>query len=108
MTVAASRGVTGDTVPPSTSRARAAKLGGSRMPGRAGRSVTDLYDQLDLDRCVERQHRDADRAAGVPARLAEHLKQQFAGTVDDLRLAGEPRFAGYETGHLDHLGHRGQ
>src|SRR5262245_65045668 len=100
MTVAASRGVTGATLPSSTSRARAAKCGGSRMAARpAGGSVIgrdggvsasrDLYDQLDLHRCVERQDRGADRAAGVPAGLAEHFEQEFAGPVDDLRLAGE-------------------
>src|SRR6516165_6521639 len=102
MTVAASRGVTGATVPSSTSRARAAKCGGSRMAARrpAGGSVIgrgggvsdsrDLYDQLDLHRRVERQDRGADRAAGVPASLAEHFEQKFAGPVDDLRLTGEP------------------
>src|SRR6266478_2009804 len=96
MTVAASRGVTGVTVPSSTSRARSANCGGSRIAGRAGGSVIgrgggvwasrDLYDQLDLDRRVEGQHCRADRAAGVPARLAEHLKQQLTGAVHDLRL----------------------
>src|SRR4029077_12060307 len=106
ITVAASRGVTGRTVPSSTSRARSANCGGSRIAGRAGGSVTDLYDQLDLDGCVERQDRRPDRAARVPARLPEHLEQEFAGTVDDLGLAGESRVAGHETGHLDHPGHR--
>src|SRR5580693_57271 len=103
MTVAASRGVTGATVPSSTSRARSANCGGSRIAGRAGGSVMglgggasrDLYDQLDLDRRVERQHSRTDRAASVPARLAEHLKQQLTGTVHDLRLAGEIRGAGH-------------
>src|SRR6516164_6495642 len=101
MTVAASRGVTGATLPSSTSRARAAKCGGSRMAARRppGGSVIgrgggvsasrDLYDQLNLYRRVERQHRGADGAAGVPANLAEHLEQEFAGPVDDLRLGGE-------------------
>src|SRR6516225_10742902 len=99
MTVAASRGVTGATVPSSTSRARAAKCGGSRMAARrpAGGSVTDRYDQLDLHRRVERQHRGADGAAGVPADLAENLEQEFAGPVDDLRLGGEAGVAGHET-----------
>src|SRR5262249_52048681 len=103
MTVAASRGVTGGTGPARTSRGRSAHGGGSRIAGRPGGSVmgrgggvgasrargggveasrargggagtsSDLYDQLDLDRRVERQHRRGDRAAGVPARLAEHL-----------------------------------
>src|SRR5215472_10383110 len=77
ITVAASRGVTGGTVPSSTSRARSANCGGSRIAGRPGGSVIgrgggvrasrawgggvgasrDLYDQLDLDRRVERQYR---------------------------------------------------
>src|SRR5690242_9404678 len=110
MTVAASRGVTGATSPSSTSRARAAKCDGSRMAARrpVGGSVTDLYDQLDLHRGVERQDRGADRAAGVPAGLAEHFEQEFAGPVDDLRLAGEAGIAGHETRHLHYLGHRGQ
>src|SRR5262249_5429273 len=113
MTVAASRGVTGATLPSSTSRARAAKCGGSRGAARrpAAGSVTgrgggvwasrgrgggvwasrgrgggvsasrDLYDQLDLHRRVERQDRGADRAAGVPAGLAEHFEQELAGPV---------------------------
>src|SRR5439155_8175191 len=105
MTVAASRGVTAGTVPSSTSRARSANCGGSRIAGRPGGSVTgrgggvgasrargggvgasrDLYDQLDLDWCVERQHRGTDRAAGVPARVTEHLKQPLTGTVHELR-----------------------
>src|SRR5262249_60113178 len=95
MTVAASRGVTGATLPSSTARARAAKCGGSRMAARrpAGGSVTDRYDQLDLHRRVERQHRGADGAAGVTAGFAEHFEQQLAGPVDDLRLAGEAGLA---------------
>src|SRR6516165_1245258 len=120
MTVAASRGVTGATLPPSTSRARAAKCDGSLIAARrpAGRSVIgrgggvwasrDLYDQLDLDRRIERQRRRADRAAGMPAGLAEHFEQQLAGPVDDLRLPGETGVAGHEARHLDHMGHRGQ
>lgn len=40
-----------------------------------------LYNQLDLDRKVERQ-RHADGAAGVASGLAEHRDQQVAATVD--------------------------
>src|SRR5215472_18549690 len=66
--------------------------------------VPDLDDQLDLDRGIERQHGGADRAARMPACLAEHLQQQLAGSVDDLRLPGEVWRAGDETGQLDDAG----
>ena len=51
----------------------------------------DLHDQLYLDRCVQRQDGDADRAAGMLPAVAEYLAQQLARPVDDLWLAGERR-----------------
>jgi hypothetical protein len=36
---------------------------------------------------------------------AEHLTEQLAGPVEDLRLAGERRVAGHEADHLDHPRH---
>src|SRR5690606_39442672 len=65
-------------------------------------ALLDLDDHLDLDRGVQRQHGHAHRAAGVPARLAEHLAEQLTGPVDDLRLAGEGGGAGHEPHDLDH------
>jgi hypothetical protein len=41
-------------------------------------------DHLDLDRCVRRQPGDTDRGAGVPPVLAQHLDEQFTGSVGDL------------------------
>ena len=43
----------------------------------------DLHDQLYLDRCVQRQDGDADRAAGMLPAVAEYLAQQLARPVDD-------------------------
>ena len=62
----------------------------SRRPGRsrADRSA-DLDDELDLDRGVQRQRRDADRAARVHPGVAEDFAEQLAGAVDHARLAGE-------------------
>ena len=39
--------------------------------------LTDLDDEFDLDRCVQRQDRYADRAAGVLPRVAEDLAEQL-------------------------------
>src|SRR5690606_15920238 len=50
-----------------------------------------LHLDLDLDRRVQRQHRDAHRAARVDALVAEDLGQQLTGTVDDTGLAREVR-----------------
>src|ERR1700689_4773245 len=46
--------------------------------GSPGGSVADLGDQLHFHRRVQRQLRHADRAASMPAFLAEHLHQQLA------------------------------
>src|SRR6266545_7211185 len=92
-TEAASRGVTGSFRPLRTSRAGPARSAGRRRIARPGtsvlagpspagsvtRRVTDLGDQLDLHGRVEREDRHADGAAGVPARLTEHLENQLAG-----------------------------
>ena len=45
---------------------------------RTTRSVSDLGDDLDLDRRAQRQLGDADRAAGVPALLAQHVAEEVA------------------------------
>ena len=63
--------------------------------------AADFGDQLNFHRCVQRQLGHPDRAAGMPAGLAEHLEEQLAGPVDDLRLAVETRCAGHEPGDLD-------
>src|SRR5487761_1370940 len=86
ITVAASRGTTGSAVPAPRSSDRSAHAAGifSRERPMAiflarvrsttcGLVVSDLGDQLDLHRGVQRQHRDADRAPGVLARFTEHL-----------------------------------
>ena len=50
---------------PSAPAAAASTVRGSRGGDRSGRTSADLDDELDLDRGVQRQHRHADRAAGV-------------------------------------------
>ena len=57
-------------------------------------------DRIDLDRGAERQHRHADRAAGVAAGLAEHLLHQLGGAVGDLGLIGEAAGAVHEHAEL--------
>src|SRR5487761_590354 len=126
MTVAASRGVAGSALLPAMSSALAASAAGalSRMRPMAyllsggGSAVADLGDQLDLHRGVQRQHRDADRAPGMPSGLAEHSEQQFACTVKDLGLPAETGRACHEASDLDdapdrlqpagYRGHRGE
>ena len=61
----------------------------ARIRRTARRRLGELDDELDLDRRVQRQHRDADGAARVLARLAEDLAEQLGGAVDDAGLAGE-------------------
>ena len=82
---------------------RPAAPAGRRIPtpSSAVSSRRHFGDQLDLDRGVERQHRHPDRAPRVPAGLAEHLDQELARAVGDLRLAGERRIARDEAGDLD-------
>src|SRR5580693_3958219 len=112
-TEAASRGVAGVFLPLSTSRACSARAAGRRrsaFSGRTGpagsvlagpvlagsvlagpvlagsvtRPLSHLGDQFDLDGSVQREDRHPDRAAGVAARLTEHLQEELAGSVDDL------------------------
>ena len=64
-----------------------------RPRDQAGRAhLPDGDDGIDFDRGAERQHRHADRAAGVAAGLAEYLLHQLGGAVGDLRLVGEMPF----------------
>ena len=78
MTVAAARGAATRRRPPAShargprsSRPVVARLAAAARPTAA--SVADVDDDLDLDRRVERQHRDADGRAGVDAGVAEGL-----------------------------------
>src|ERR1700722_2281338 len=66
-------------------------LAGSVLAGSVTRPLSHLGDQLDLDRSVQWENGHPDRAAGVAARLTEHLQEQLACAVDDLRLMGEVR-----------------
>src|SRR5882757_10690362 len=70
------------------------------------RRLADLHDQLDLHRGAQRQLGDTDRRTRMGAAIAEHLGEQFGGTVDDARLAVETRCGGDEPDDLDHPGHR--
>src|SRR5262245_19811025 len=63
--------------------------------------VLDFDDELDLHGCIERQRRSSHRAPGMPARVAEDLKQQLACAVHNLRLPGEVWRASHEAGQLD-------
>src|SRR5580693_6269448 len=109
-TEAASRGVAGVFLPLSTSRACSARAAGRRrsafsgpagsvlagpvlagsvlagpvLAGSVTRPLSHLGDQFDLDGSVQREDRHPDRAAGVAARLTEHLQEELAGSVDDL------------------------
>ncbi len=51
--------------------------------------LRELDDELELDRRVERQHRDADGRTRVTPGFAEQLPEQLGRAVDDTRLAGE-------------------
>ena len=95
----ASRGSTGVRVPSANARACSDEV--PRAAARVGSDSADLDDHLDLDRGVERQHRDADRGAGVPAGVAEDLADQLGGAVGDPRLPGEVRGGGDEDDELD-------
>src|SRR5580692_4163155 len=68
--------------------------------------VPDFDDQLYFDRGIEREHRRTDRAARMPACLAEYLQKQFTGPVHDLRLPREVGRAGDEASQLDDTGYR--
>src|SRR5690606_26460641 len=75
--------------------------GGDAAPFEApGQYSGELEDQLHLDGRVERQHRDADGRAGVPARVAEDLAEQLGCAVDD---AGLPREVGGGRDEADDL-----
>src|SRR3546814_12540428 len=82
----------------------------SRRPPRSTRTdtlfpYTTLFrsDGIDLDRGAERQDRDADRAARMASRLAEHLLHQLGRAVRDLGLRGEAGIAVHEYAELDDL-----
>jgi 2-keto-3-deoxy-L-rhamnonate aldolase RhmA len=66
----------------------------------------NLEDRLELDRSVLRQRRDADRRAGVGARLAEHLVEDLRRGVRNQGLLGEVRGARDEYRDLHHAPHR--
>ena len=68
-----------------------------RMHLRHGPSADN---QLQLDRCVERQHGHTDRAARMPSGVAKDIAQQLARSIANLRLAGEVRGARHETSTL--------
>src|SRR3954449_12318975 len=104
MTVAASRGSTGSRPPSSYSRAVSTRLSGS---GTGGIGIFMLFggsqlgEDLDLDRGVQREGRDADRRTGVHSRIAEHLAEQLGRAVGDLRLPGEVGRGRHEDDDLD-------
>lgn len=60
------------------------------------RSAVGLYQQFDLDRGVEWNFGNSDRAARVQAAVAEDLAEQLARTVDNSRLPGEAGCGGDE------------
>ena len=69
---------------------RCAKPAGPGSSGSVAEAlVADLDDRIDLDRDAQRQHRHADRAAGMAPGLAEHLLHQLRRAVGDLGLVGE-------------------
>ena len=55
-------------------------------------SVADEQDGFDLDRHAIGQRAHADRRAGMPPGITQHLDQQIGAAVDDLRVIGEVRF----------------
>src|SRR3546814_540537 len=55
----------------------------------AGSVGLDRDNGINLDGGTERQHRNADRAAGVAAGLAEYLLHQLGRAVGDLGLVSE-------------------
>src|SRR3546814_17361073 len=55
----------------------------------AGSVGLDRDNGINLDGGTERQHRNADRAAGVAAGLAEYLPHQLGRAVGDLGLVSE-------------------
>ncbi|CAM5632581.1 hypothetical protein STENM223S_00803 [Streptomyces tendae] len=63
--------------------------GHRKTPG--GYASVSFHLHLDLDRRVQRQDRDAARAAGVDALVAGHLAEVCARAVGDARLPGGPR-----------------
>src|SRR5437660_12247870 len=75
-------------------RRRATRRGAPR------RRILDLDDHLDLDRNAARQRAEADRRAGVPAAIAEHLDEQIGAAVDDFGLVAE---LGHGIDHAPHL-----
>src|SRR5918998_3767145 len=74
-----------------------------RIPMSGVSLLVNLGDHFDLDWAVERQFRDADRGAGVPAALAPQLLKQFGGTVDGPWLLPEPRRRRNVPGDFDYL-----
>src|SRR4051794_12271263 len=105
MTVAASRGATGSRSPSVYSRATSTTWPGSGTGGmgilmlmgastRTARPRVDswggsqLDDDLDLDRGVERQRGHTDRRACVHTRVGEDRAEQLRCAVRDPRLRG--------------------
>jgi len=67
---------------------------------RTGLLLTHGNDQFNFDGNAPRQFGYPDRAAGMPARLAEYLDQQFGSSVQNLRLLLESGCRSYKAGHL--------
>ncbi len=74
------RGRAGSSCPCGPFQGKAAMVAG-------GSGQLDL--DLDLHRRVQRQHRDAHRAAGVHALVPQDLAEQLARAVDHTGLPGE-------------------
>jgi hypothetical protein len=55
---------------------------------------------LDLDRAVPRQTGDTYGSPSVPPVFAEHVDEQLAGRVGDIRLLTELGRTGHEDQHL--------
>src|SRR6476646_89634 len=92
-------------MPPATSTSLSGSgTGGSGILTPAG-SLRDPYDDLHLDRRIERQHGYADGRARVDAGVAEDLTEQLRSAVRDLRLAGEVGCGGHERNDLHDLHH---
>src|SRR3954471_12009781 len=102
-TVDACRGSAGVVAPLASARTWSTISRGSRpseSPYDACVMSADLDDDLDLDRGIEGEHGDTDRAAGVPSGVTEHLAEQLARAVHDGGLTGERRCARDETDDL--------
>ena len=69
------------------------------------RSIDQLCNQLDLDRCAGRQGIDPDCSSRVLPGFAKNRDQQIGSSIHDLRLRREVLGAVHKSAHADNALH---